>query len=155
MAASIEDNVVAGSQRLAPIGRGWWLSRRALRAEAAARLARLAVRFGRQRDPISSLSGGNQQRVVFAREIASSPPLLLVSQPTRGVDLKGIAAIHGILENFRAQGGAVLLASEELDELQILADRILVMADGRLVGEVAADADRRQIGHMMVMEGAK
>ncbi|WP_323034478.1 ABC transporter ATP-binding protein [Pararhodobacter sp.] len=155
MAASIEDNVVAGSQRSAPIGRGWWLNRRALRAEAGARLARLAVRFGRQRDPISSLSGGNQQRVVFAREIASSPPLLLVSQPTRGVDLNGIAAIHGILEDFRAQGGAVLLASEELDELQILADRILVMADGRLVGEVAADADRRQIGRMMVMEGAQ
>jgi len=70
------------------------------------------------------------------------------------VDLNGIAAIHAILLDFRARGGAVLLASEELDELQILSDRILVMVDGRIAGELAADADRGEIGRMMVMEGA-
>ncbi len=154
LAASIEDNVIAGSQREAPIGKGWWLSRRALRRVALDRLGRLSVRYGAARDLVSSLSGGNQQRVVFARETAGAPPLLLVSQPTRGVDLNGIAAIHAILLDYRAKGGAVLLASEELDELQILSDRILVMVDGGIAGELAADADRVEIGRLMVMEGA-
>lgn len=154
LGASIEENAIAGSQRLAPIGRGWRLSRRELRRSALDRLTRLAVRFGAPGDLMSSLSGGNQQRVVFARETANAPPLLLVSQPTRGVDLNGIAAIHAILQNYRAAGGAVLLASEELDELQLLSDRILVMSNGRIVGDLAADTDRHEIGRMMVMEGA-
>ena len=80
--------------------------------------------------------------------------MLLVSQPTRGVDLNGIAAIHSILRDFRDAGGAVLLVSEELDELQLLSDRIVVMAEGRIVGALGADADRREIGRLMVMEGA-
>jgi simple sugar transport system ATP-binding protein len=152
--ASIEENAVAGSHRQPPIGNGWRLSRRRLRQSALERLERLSVRFGASADPVSSLSGGNQQRVVFAREIAEDPTLLLVSQPTRGVDLNGIAAIHAILRGYRKDGGAVLLVSEELDELQALSDRILVMADGRIVADLDADADRRQIGRLMVMEGA-
>jgi len=152
--AAVEENVVAGSQRIAPIGRSWRLGRRALRRVALDRLHRLAVRFGHPGDPVRSLSGGNQQRVVLAREIAAMPPLLLVSQPTRGVDLNGIAAIHAILQEYRDAGGAVLLASEELDELQALSDRIIVLADGRIAGELAADADRREIGRLMVLEGA-
>ena len=151
---SIEENTIAGSHRSAPISNGIWLGRAAVKRVALERLDRLAVRYGTLRDPVGSLSGGNQQRVVFAREIAGAPPLLLVSQPTRGVDLNGIAAIHGILRDFRDAGGAVLLVSEELDELQILSDRILVMAEGRIVGELGADADRREIGRLMVMEGA-
>lgn len=150
---SIEENTIAGSHRQSPISNGLWLARSAVRRIAQDRLERLAVRFGTLRDPVGSLSGGNQQRVVFAREVAGSPPLLLVSQPTRGVDLNGIAAIHGILRDFREAGGAVLLVSEELDELQLLSDRILVMAEGRIVGALGADADRREIGRLMVMEG--
>lgn len=152
---SIEENTIAGSHRSPPISNGIWLGRGALKRVALERLERLLVRYGALRDPVGSLSGGNQQRVVFAREIAGSPPLLLVSQPTRGVDLNGIAAIHGILRDFRDGGGAVLLVSEELDELQILSDRILVMAEGRIVGELDGDADRREIGRLMVMEGAQ
>ncbi len=152
--ASIEDNAIAGSHRVRPISNGLWLDRRALKRVALDRLQRLSVKYGALRDPVGSLSGGNQQRVVFAREIAGSPQLLLVSQPTRGVDLNGIAAIHSILRTFREAGGAVLLVSEELDELQMLSDRIVVMARGRLVGELGADADRRDIGRLMVLEGA-
>lgn len=152
--ASIEDNTIAGSQRSKPISNGVWLGRRALRRVALDRLSRLSVKYGALGDPVASLSGGNQQRVVFAREISGDPQLLLVSQPTRGVDLNGIAAIHGILRDFRDAGGAVLLVSEELDELQLLSDRILVMAAGRIVGELASDADRREIGRLMVLEGA-
>lgn len=152
--ASIEDNTIAGSQRARPISNGIWLGRAALKRVALERLERLSVRYGRLADRVGSLSGGNQQRIVFAREIAGMPPLLLVSQPTRGVDLNGIAAIHSILRDYRDAGGAVLLVSEELDELQLLSDRILVMAEGRIAGELGADADRRDIGRLMVMEGA-
>lgn len=151
---SIEENTIAGSHRQMPISNGFWLRRAAVKRVALDRLERLSVRYGALRDRVGSLSGGNQQRVVFAREVADAPPLLLVSQPTRGVDLNGIAAIHGILRDFRDGGGAVLLVSEELDELQLLSDRILVMADGRIVGALGADADRREIGRLMVMEGA-
>ena len=154
LGASIEENVIAGSHRDPPVAHGWRLSRRTLRRTALDRLKRLSVIFGGPGDPVSSLSGGNQQRVVFAREIASNPPLLLVSQPTRGVDLNGIAAIHDILLGYRAAGGAVLLASEELDELQALCDRLLVVADGRITGAFDADAERREIGRAMVLGGA-
>ncbi|WP_461434346.1 ATP-binding cassette domain-containing protein [Hoeflea alexandrii] len=151
--ASIEENAIAGSHRASPISNGLWVDRGAMKRVALERLNRLSVKYGALRDPVASLSGGNQQRVVFARETAGSPQLLLVSQPTRGVDLNGIAAIHSILGDFRDAGGAVLLVSEELDELQMLSDRILVMAQGRIVGALDADADRREIGRLMVMEG--
>jgi ABC-type uncharacterized transport system ATPase subunit len=151
--ASIEENTIAGSHRSSPISNGLWVDRGAMKRVALDRLKRLSVKYGSLRDPVGSLSGGNQQRVVFARETAGSPQLLLVSQPTRGVDLNGIAAIHSILRDFRDAGGAVLLVSEELDELQMLSDRIMVMAQGRIVGTLDADADRRDIGRLMVMEG--
>lgn len=153
LAASIEENVIAGAHRAPPIAWHGLLDRRVLRRVAKDRLTALSVRYGAPSDPVKSLSGGNQQRVVFAREIAGEPALLLVSQPTRGVDLNGIAAIHRLLVDFCAAGGAVLLVSEEIDEIRTLADRILVMSDGRVVGEVSPDTDPREIGRMMVMEG--
>jgi simple sugar transport system ATP-binding protein len=155
LGASIAENAVAGSHRTRPVGSRLWLRRGALRRLALERMARLSVVFGRPEDAVGSLSGGNQQRVVFAREIATAPPLLLVCQPTRGVDLNGIAAIHTILDAYRAGGGAVLLLSEELDELQHLSDRILVMVDGRLVGAFDADDDRQTIGRAMVLGDAR
>jgi simple sugar transport system ATP-binding protein len=98
----------------------------------------------------AGLSGGNQQKLVLARELEHRPEVLLVGQPTRGVDVGGIAAIHGRLLALRDAGGAVLLVSVELDEILRLADRILVMAGGRVVGEMAAgEADERRIGLLM------
>ncbi|OJI92850.1 simple sugar transport system ATP-binding protein [Planktotalea frisia] len=154
-AASIETNVIAGSHRAPPITRGGILSRKNLRQEASKRLAALKVVFGKVTDPADSLSGGNQQKLVFARESADNPKLMIASQPTRGVDLNGIAAIHGLLRDFRDQGGAVLLASEELDELIALSDRVVVIFEGRLVGEVTSPAGAMaQIGQMMVQGDA-
>jgi simple sugar transport system ATP-binding protein len=124
------------------------------RKQALNRLSSLQVVYGGLQDPVSSLSGGNQQKLVFAREIAADPALLVVSQPTRGVDLKGIDAIHKLMTDFRNRGGAVFLVSEELEELLSLCDRIYVMAAGRMVGEaVAAETDMMQIGRMMVLQG--
>jgi simple sugar transport system ATP-binding protein len=97
-----------------------------------------------------SFSGGNQQKLVLAREMEHDPDLLLVGQPTRGVDIGAIEFIHKRLIAMRDQGKAVLLVSVELDEIMSLADRILVMFDGTITGELAAaDADERRIGLLM------
>ncbi|MBM3598304.1 MAG: ABC transporter ATP-binding protein [Alphaproteobacteria bacterium] len=98
----------------------------------------------------AALSGGNQQKVVLAREFDRDPELLLVGQPTRGVDIGAIEFIHRRLIAMRDAGKAVLLVSVELDEILSLADRILVMFDGRVVGEVApAQATEQKLGLMM------
>ena len=98
----------------------------------------------------SLFSGGNQQKLVLAREIDRDPELLLIGQPTRGVDIGAIEFIHGQLLALRAAGKALILVSTELEEILALADRILVMCAGRITGElVAAEADEAKIGLMM------
>ncbi len=97
-----------------------------------------------------SFSGGNQQKLVLAREMEHDPDLLLVGQPTRGVDIGAIEFIHKRLIAMRDAGKAVLLVSVELDEILSLSDRILVMFDGTITGELsAAEADERRIGLLM------
>jgi len=98
----------------------------------------------------ANFSGGNQQKLIVARELAREPKVLLVGQPTRGVDIGAIEFIHRQLIAHRDAGRAILLVSVELDEIMALADRILVMCAGRIVGEVArGDADERMLGLMM------
>jgi ABC-type uncharacterized transport system ATPase subunit len=98
----------------------------------------------------ANFSGGNQQKLVVARELTRDPKVLLIGQPTRGVDIGAIEFIHRRLVKQRDAGCAILLVSVELDEIMALADRILVMADGRVVGEVARrDANERMLGLMM------
>jgi general nucleoside transport system ATP-binding protein len=98
----------------------------------------------------SLFSGGNQQKLILAREMEREPDVLLVGQPTRGVDIGGIEAIHRRLRGWREAGKGVLLVSVELDEILALSDRILVMFDGRIVGELAGGAaDERELGLLM------
>ena len=98
----------------------------------------------------ANFSGGNQQKLILAREMDPKPKVLLIGQPTRGVDIGAIEFIHKQIIAMRDQGSAVLLVSGELDELISLADRIVVMFDGRIVGEAsAAEADERTLGLMM------
>jgi general nucleoside transport system ATP-binding protein len=100
--------------------------------------------------PTSAFSGGNQQKIVLARELDRNPDLLLVGQPTRGVDIGAIEFIHRRLVALRDAGKAIFLVSVELDEVLALADRVLVMHDGRIVGDVPqAEATERAIGLMM------
>ena len=95
-------------------------------------------------------SGGNQQKIVLARELDRHPDLLLIGQPTRGVDIGAIEFIHRRLVALRDAGAAILLVSVELDEILALADRILVMHDGRLVGDVPrASATEHTLGLLM------
>ena len=156
LAASIEHNSIAGSHRTAAFSVRGWLRPGRIRAAARERLANLEVVYGSLKDPAQSLSGGNQQRLVFARELAASPEVMIVAQPTRGVDVKGIAAIHNLLCAFRDRGGAVLLVSEELEELIVLADRISVIAEGRIVGSLPGrEASLEDVGRLMLAGNAK
>ena len=100
--------------------------------------------------PARALSGGNQQKLIIGREFELPPKLLLVSQPTRGVDIGAIEFIHRKLVALRDAGCAVLLVSAELEEVTALADRLMVIYAGRIVGEVdPAHATREEIGMMM------
>ena len=107
------------------------------------------IRLTRISDPISTLSGGNQQKVVVAREISRDVRLLVANQPTRGVDVGSIEFIHKRIVDVRDNGTPVLLISSELDEVVALADRIAVMYRGRIMGIVPADTSREVLGLMM------
>ena len=97
----------------------------------------------------ANFSGGNQQKIVLAREMERDPSVLLVGQPTRGVDIGAIEFIHRQLLAMRAAGKAILLVSVELDEVRALSDRFFVMCDGRFTGECDAESEEREIGLLM------
>ena len=108
------------------------------------------VRPGNPALKSASFSGGNQQKLILARELDRAPEVLLVGQPTRGVDIGAIELIHEKLVEMRDGGCAVLLVSVELDEIMALSDRIIVMYEGRIVGELAGrTADKTTLGLMM------
>ena len=134
----------------APWARAGLVRWRALRQRALAWIAEYGVKTQGERAPIRTLSGGNVQRAVLARELAGEAELLLVSNPVFGLDFAAVAEIHGRLIAARNRGAAVLLVSEDLDELLALADRIVVMSEGRIVHDVAAaDATRQSLGAYM------
>jgi general nucleoside transport system ATP-binding protein len=111
------------------------------------------VRGGRPEVPAGALSGGNQQKIVIAREIAEEPKVLLAAQPTRGLDVGAIEFVHRRLLEQRAAGRAVLLVSLELEEIRALADRVLVIYDGRIVAELPPDASDEEMGVAMTGGG--
>ena len=155
LAASIRDNFVAGREREPKFSRFGVMRRSAIDAAATRALERLSVRFGALADTAASLSGGNQQRLVLARELERNPRLLVAAQPTRGVDIAGTAFIHRLLGDFRDRGGAVLLVSESLDEILALSDRIVCLYNGKIVGEMArAEANVRALGQLMLGQRA-
>jgi ABC-type uncharacterized transport system ATPase subunit len=122
----------------------------AWRARARAWIGEYGIKTRGERAPIGSLSGGNVQRAVLARELAGDVKVLVAANPVFGLDFAAVAEIHARLLALRARGGAVLLVSEDLDELLALADRIVVMSEGRIVFEAAAaDIDRRTVGAHM------
>ena len=114
-------------------------------------MERFGVRAAGERATVRSLSGGNVQRAVVARELEGAPRVVVAAYPTRGVDVRGIAFVHEQLRAIRDGGGAVLLISEELDELLALSDRLVVLFEGRIVGALArADfGDRARIGRLI------
>jgi simple sugar transport system ATP-binding protein len=101
-------------------------------------------------DRVGSLSGGNVQKVLLARVLSRDPRVIVVSQPTRGLDVGATEYVRGEILARRAAGAAILLVSEDLDELLALADRLIVVYEGRIMGELrAADADPEELGLLM------
>lgn len=143
------ENAILGWHRSEALGQGFRLDRGKVMARAEAEMQEFDVR---PPDPLlvsSKFSGGNQQKLIIAREIMSNPDLLLVGQPTRGVDIGAIEYIHKRIIRLRDEGKAVLLVSVELDEIRSLSDRILVMFAGRIMGERGPGTDERELGLLM------
>jgi simple sugar transport system ATP-binding protein len=113
------------------------------------------VRGGEPSTPARSLSGGNQQKVVIAREVSGNPDALIAAQPTRGLDVGAIEFVHRRLLAERDAGRAILLFSLELEEVRALADRILVIYDGRIVGELPPTASDEELGLLMTGAGTR
>src|SRR5580692_9174695 len=148
---SVAENLALRDFDRAPVCRsGWRLDRRAMRERATQLIRDFNVRPPVPDRPIGTLSGGNVQRAVLARELGQPVDVLIVANPVFGLDFASVADIHARLIAARDNGAAVLLVSEDLDELLELADRLLVIAEGRLVFETPAkEADRHVIGRHM------
>ena len=146
---SIAENLMLNGSFTKPYANGFGIAFATRARLAEERVKEFDVRTPSALTPAGKLSGGNQQKVVLARELSREVDLLIVSQPTRGVDVGSIEFIHERLVEERNAGKAVLLISTELDEVLALADRIAVMYRGRIVGIVDNKTDRAKLGQMM------
>jgi len=143
------ENAILGYHDHPRYRKGPFLDIERIRQSAREQMTRYDIRPANERLKTANFSGGNQQKIVLAREIEKDPDVLIVGQPTRGVDVGAIEFIHKRLIEMRDAGKAVLIVSVELDEIRSLSDRILVMFDGRIVGERAGDASEGDLGLLM------
>jgi len=146
---SVAENLVLDLCHKEPFGRGLSLRTDAIDRNGQDRVSEFDIRTQSADLPVSSLSGGNQQKVVLARAMSRPLKLLVASQPTRGVDVGSIEFLHNRIVTERDQGTAVLIVSTELDEIAALADRVAVMYRGKVVGVVPPDTPRDELGLMM------
>ena len=146
---SIAENLILDLYDQPPFASGVALNLREIATNAEARVAEFDVRTPSAQLAASTLSGGNQQKVVLAREMSRPLKLLIVAQPTRGLDVGSMELVHRRIVHERDRGAAVVLISTELDEVLGLADRIAVMYRGRIAGEVGPDVTAEQIGLLM------
>ena len=131
---SVAENMILDTYDRPPFARGLRLSLAAVAANAAALIKEFDVRTGSVDTPAGTLSGGNQQKVILARELGREHKVLIASQPTRGLDVGSIEFVHRRIVEQRDDGVAVLIVSSELDEIYALADRIAVMYEGKITG---------------------
>jgi ABC-type uncharacterized transport system ATPase subunit len=150
---SIEENLILDLHDLPPYAKGPVISQSVVAQEAEKRVAEFDIRTQSAKDTASSLSGGNKQKVVLARELSRPVKLVVASQPTRGLDVGSIEFVHERIIAERDAGRAVLLFSTELDEVSALADRIAVMYRGEFIAIVPADTSREALG--LLMAGVK
>jgi simple sugar transport system ATP-binding protein len=150
---TLAENLALHDYDHAPTSRFGWLYPRRMVNRAKTLLGEFDVRGGGPDTPAGSLSGGNQQKVVVAREVSRNPDVLLAAQPTRGLDVGAIEFVHRRLVNERDEGRAILLVSFELDEILSLSDRILVMYEGEIVGEYSPDVSEEELGIAMTGGG--
>jgi general nucleoside transport system ATP-binding protein len=147
---SIAENIALHDYAKPPVARWGWLFPRRLIGRAARLIKEFDIRGGGPLTRAGGLSGGNQQKVVAAREIARDPKVLVAAQPTRGLDVGAIEYLHGRIVSERDEGRAIVLVSLELEEILSLSDRILVIYEGQIVGEHAGDVSEQEIGLEML-----
>jgi len=146
---TLAENLALHDYRKQPVSRLGWLVPRRMIARARLLLREFDVRGGSPETPAAALSGGNQQKVVIAREVSRDPSALVAAQPTRGLDVGAIEFVHRRLVTERDEGRAILLVSLELEEILSLSDRILVIYEGRIVGEYPPTATPEELGVAM------
>jgi simple sugar transport system ATP-binding protein len=149
LAFSLAENLALHGYRKPPESRHGFLNLRRILERARRLLREFDVRGGTPATPAGALSGGNQQKVVLAREIDVNPQVLIAAQPTRGLDVGAIEFVHRRLVEQRDAGRAVFLVSLELEEILSLSDRILVIYEGRIVGEFPPTATEEELGFAM------
>lgn len=145
---SMVDNVIMKNYQRKPIANGWVINQLAADNYAKELKSAYDIIISTIKTPVRLLSGGNLQRVILAREISSHPMLMIAMQPTRGLDVGAIEGVQRLLLAQRDAGSAILLVSEELEELLALSDRICIIYEGKIMGEVV-DGDLEKIGQMM------
>jgi simple sugar transport system ATP-binding protein len=145
---SVTDNVIMKTYRTPPIGRGWMIDMQTATRFANELKVAYDIIVPNVETPVRLLSGGNLQRVILAREISGNPVFMLAVQPTRGLDVGAIEGVQRLLLIQREAGAAILLISEELEELMSLSDRIIVIYEGRIMGELI-HPDLETLGLMM------
>jgi simple sugar transport system ATP-binding protein len=155
-AMTVEENVALGRQAQAPFAKGPRVDFEGRRERTRALLKAYDVRPPDPQMPLQALSGGNQQKVVVARELDAAPRLLVVVQPTRGLDIGAVAQVQAKLREARARGAGVLLVSLDLEEVLALSDRIYVFFEGRITGTFTRpEFDEREIGRRMLGTGTE
>ncbi|MBP3728884.1 MAG: heme ABC transporter ATP-binding protein, partial [Lachnospiraceae bacterium] len=155
LAHSVEDNLILQNYKKQPYAKRGILQRSPILAHAKEAVSKFDIRpGGSEKRPAGTLSGGNQQKVIIAREVYNDKDLLIAVNPTRGLDVGAIEYVHGYLVDQRNKGKAILLVSFELDEIMSLSDQIDVIFDGRIVSRVpGGEADEKQLGLMMAGGG--
>jgi simple sugar transport system ATP-binding protein len=147
---SIADNLILCAADRAPFARWGQRIEAAILHHARALMRTFDIRARSEHTPVETLSGGNQQKVILARELSGEVRLVIANQPTRGLDVGAVEEIHARLRALRATGVGILLVSTELDELRALADRIAVLSRGHLVATLpAAETTPQQLGLLM------
>ncbi len=147
------ESAVLGYERLAAYCKGWFLRSSVMQKDTNDLMQRFDVRPPNPNLRSSKFSGGNQQKLILAREFNQAPKVLLVGQPTRGVDIGAIEFIHEQLRALRDAGCAILLVSTELEEILSLSDRVIVMNQGHITGELpVAECDEKNLGLLMVSQ---
>ncbi|HUD37682.1 MAG TPA: ABC transporter ATP-binding protein [Streptosporangiaceae bacterium] len=151
---SVADNMVLDVYDRPPYAKGLALKLDQIKAAATTLVSEYDVRTSSVQTPVGTLSGGNQQKVIVARELSRDNRMLLASQPTRGLDVGSIEFVHSQIVAQRDRGVAVVIVSSELDEIYALSDRIAVMYEGRIVGFCDPDVPETELGLMMAGAGA-
>jgi simple sugar transport system ATP-binding protein len=150
---TLAENLALHDFRREPESKWGWLYPRRLIERAGRLLKEFDVRGGGPKTLASALSGGNQQKVVIAREVSRDPRILVAAQPTRGLDVGAIEFVHRRLVEERDEGRGILLVSFELEEILSLSDRIIVLYEGRIVGEYPPTVSEEELG--IAMTGAR